>query len=195
MNHARLDSYRDYFGYLQNQSTLGAIYRTYLLYPFLSKQIDSTFLDVGCGVGFFLAHGSRESVGLDVNPYCVDYVRKNGLNSELISSDGSFPLRDNSFKSVVCDQVLEHLEQPDRLLTEIDRVLIPGGTLLIGLPLKKGFVADSDHKHFYTLNGLIEAVRLFCPSVSYSRHFYFPLPFRILGDFFSWQYLYVVFTS
>lgn len=194
MNSPSSHQYRSYFEYLKVQSLFGRIYRRYFLYPHLLKKLGPVFLDVGCGVGLFLSCGSRQSLGLDVNSYCVEWARTQGLNADLIGMDGSFPVHDSSFPAIMCDQVLEHIEDPGFLLSEIDRVLRPNGKVIIGIPLKKGFAADPDHKHPYNLSHLVETVNTYS-SLNYSSHFYFPFPIEFFGNFFSWQYLYVVFIS
>jgi SAM-dependent methyltransferase len=49
------------------------------------------------------------------------------------------------------DNVLEHIpsQRADAVIDEVLRVLKPGGTLLIGVPGRKGYAADPDHKCFY----------------------------------------------
>ena len=49
--------------------------------------------------------------------------------------DGNiFPFEDSMFDSVLCNQVLEHIFNPDQFLSEIYRVLKPNGTLLLTVP-------------------------------------------------------------
>jgi len=50
-----------------------------------------------------------------------------------------FPFGDSSFDVVVCNQVLEHLKNIFMPLREMDRVVRPGGWLLIGVPNLSGF--------------------------------------------------------
>lgn len=44
------------------------------------------------------------------------------------------PFDSESFDSVLIDNVLEHIEDPNSLLAEIKRVIRPNGGLLIGVP-------------------------------------------------------------
>ena len=49
--------------------------------------------------------------------------------------DGNiFPFEDASYDGVICNQVLEHVFNPDQFLREISRVLKPGGNLLLTVP-------------------------------------------------------------
>ena len=187
--------HRAYYEYLNRRSLLGTFYRNRILYPYLLGITGPTFLDVGCGAGLFLAKGSESSLGLDINRFCVDSLRRKGLRACTICHDGRFPVANRSFSSVVCDQVVEHLDDPSNLIAEIERVITPNGLLLIGLPLEMGFSADPDHRHFYDLHSIVNTVQRIAPSLHYSRHFFFPLPFGLFGKFFTWQYMYVIFRN
>ena len=58
------------------------------------------------------------------------------------------PFEDISFEAVLLDNVLEYMQSPP-LISEIQRVLRPNGTLLIGVPGSKGMAHDPDHKVAY----------------------------------------------
>lgn len=147
----------NYSDYLKNRSFLSYLYRTYFLYPSLSKYLDGKTLDVGCGIGDFLNY-SPNSEGVDVNPALVNYCKSHNLNARIMEFD-VLPYLSNSFDSIVLDNVLEHLENPSPLLFEIERVLVKGGVLIIGVPGSKGYKRDSDHKHFYDELQLVELLK------------------------------------
>jgi SAM-dependent methyltransferase len=73
--------------------------------------------------------------GVDLHPdlaiRCHDRASWN-----LVRADVSRPLpyRDATFDVVVCEQVLEHLDDPAAALAEIARCLRPGGLLVVGVP-------------------------------------------------------------
>lgn len=50
----------------------------------------------------------------------------------------TFPFPDESYDAVICTQVLEHSIDPDKLISEIRRVLRRGGTGLLTVPLTWG---------------------------------------------------------
>lgn len=64
------------------------------------------------------------------------------------------PFDDASFDGVALDNVLEHLSDPSKLLSEIRRVLTPGGHVLVGVPGTFGYTCDADHKIFYDESSL-----------------------------------------
>lgn len=142
----------EYFHYLRRRSLSGLLYRKYYLYPRLNCHLSGRVLDVGCGIGDFLAYRSG-TVGVDVNTYAVDWCRQRGLDARLMATD-HLSFDDASFHAVMLDNVLEHLSEPTGLLLEIRRVLAPGGRVLVGVPGKLGYTCDSDHKVFYDESNL-----------------------------------------
>jgi len=138
---------QEYFNYLKSRSKLANFYRKNLLYPALSRQFSGTVLDVGCGIGDFLTFRPN-TVGVDINPYNVEYCLKLGLEAKNIDN-GRYPYSPHFFDGVILDNVLEHLSDPAPTLREINRVLKYGGVFIVGVPGRKGYTMDDDHKHFY----------------------------------------------
>ena len=95
--------------------------------PLLSGRL----LDVGCGSQPYRPLFAVDAyVGLDIDS---ETSRKRGVADYLY--DGKiFPFADSSFDAVLCNQVLEHVFNPDEFLGEIARVLKPGGKLLLTVP-------------------------------------------------------------
>ena len=151
--------YNGYYNYLSKRSRLGLFYRRFYLYPCLSKFLHGRVLDIGCGRGDFLGF-YKQSVGVDVNPRNIDCCRKRGLNAYLVKN-GRYPFKNGSFDGVIIDNVLEHLDDPLPTLTEIHRILIPNGTLIIGVPGRKGYDSAPDHKRFYSEETLVNVLHEF----------------------------------
>lgn len=168
----------------------GLLYRKFLLYPRIRRHLEGRVLDVGCGIGDFLS-GCRGATGVDVNLHAVEWCRRQGLNARIMDFD-ILPFADQYFGSVVLDNVLEHIEQPQPLLKEIRRVLVPGGKFVIGVPGLCGYKADSDHKSFYDWQRLEQIVS----RVGFGEitHFYMPLRSDWLEKKLSQYCLYGVFA-
>lgn len=145
-----------YFQYLRARSRLGAIYRQHWLYPRLAKRLVGRTLDVGCGIGDMLAY-RRGTKGVDINARTVEFCRSIGLDARQMDVD-RLPFDAHSFDSVLLDNVMEHIANPTPLLSETHRVLVPGGRLLVGVPGKRGWTSDVDHKIYYDEPSLLARV-------------------------------------
>jgi ubiquinone/menaquinone biosynthesis C-methylase UbiE len=138
---------KEYFEYLKTRSKLSEWFRMNISYPYVSKYFKGKVLDVGCGIGDFLRF-YKESIGAEVNQYNVDYCNHIGCKAYIIEN-GILPFDNDTFEGVILDNVLEHLESPDFVLNEINRVLVKNGVVVIGVPGIKGYTMDDDHKIFY----------------------------------------------
>jgi SAM-dependent methyltransferase len=107
----------------------------------VSPHITGDLLDVGCGSKPYRDIFNVESYrGLDIDS---PITRERGVADDLY--DGKiFPYSSDAFDSVLCNQVLEHVFNPDEFLQEINRVLKLGGKLLLTVP----FVWD-EHEQPY----------------------------------------------
>jgi ubiquinone/menaquinone biosynthesis C-methylase UbiE len=89
-------------------------------------------LEIGCGCGLFagfLDGSDVEYVGLDLLPEVIEAApKKSGKNRFLVSSAESIPFRDGYFDSVVCIDVLHHVDYKSAI-SEISRVLKVGGKI------------------------------------------------------------------
>ncbi len=108
----------------------------YKLFKYLKlsfKYLSGKVLDFGCGYSPYKSYIK-----------CDEYVRvdkpsiynNNGnLKSDIIFYDGKkLPFNDNTFDSIICTEVLEHIPNLDEIAKELNRVLKPKGTILISVP-------------------------------------------------------------
>jgi SAM-dependent methyltransferase len=123
-------------------------------------------LDLGCGDGWFtqeLARIGAQTVGVEVAQAAVERARAAHpeLDFRLVPIDGPLPFDDGSFDVVWCTEVIEHVADTARWLSEVRRVLVPRGRLLLTTPSHgrlrlavSGIEPFSDplgdHLHLYT---------------------------------------------
>lgn len=102
------------------------------LYRDLQKilpKLGGDILDLGCGTKPYKQwfRHPRQYVGADIAPLpTVDVV---------LTPGAPLPFDDNTFDTVLCTQVLEHVRDHHQMFGEILRILRPGGTLVISVPL------------------------------------------------------------
>ena len=89
-------------------------------------------LDVGCGSSRIIGALPKGSVALDILIRKLRYARRFG-HDRVQGSIFDLPVPDQSFPCVVCSQVIEHVPRVN-VLDELDRVLKPGGFLILGTP-------------------------------------------------------------
>lgn len=132
-------------------------------------------LDLGCGAGEFtalLAAAGARPIGVDVAETALARAgsRHPELEFRLTPIDGPLALEDNAFDLVWASEVIEHIADTGRWLSEVRRVLTPGGRLLLTTPahgrvrvalggVERFSEPLGDHLHLYTrgsLRGLLE---------------------------------------
>lgn len=87
-------------------------------------------LDLGCGAGFlanYLAARGHVVTGIDTTPENLIVARAHGTATYELGDACNLPYADDSFDVVCAMDLIEHVEQPARLVSEVGRVLRPGG--------------------------------------------------------------------
>lgn len=82
-------------------------------------------LDIGCGNKPYAKYFNCEYIGLD--PF-------NETKADIIADAWDIPCEDNSFDGVVLNQSLEHIKKTNETISEIKRILKPGGIGIITAP-------------------------------------------------------------
>jgi SAM-dependent methyltransferase len=93
-------------------------------------------LDLGCRSGALTRHflEGNSVVGLDVDMNALERAAALGIEPVQANVEETLPFDDGSFDAVVAGELLEHLQFPDALVSEIRRVLRPGGVLAGSVP-------------------------------------------------------------
>lgn len=97
----------------------------------VAPQVRGRLLDVGCGTKPYRAlFTTRDYIGLDIDS---PMAKARGV-AELYYDGTTLPVSDGEFDSVLCNQVLEHVFNPDSFVQELHRVLKQNGHLLLTVP-------------------------------------------------------------
>ena len=128
-------------------------------------------LDLGCGDGRLTADvRASHVIAADVSAVALDRARQRlpAAGFVHLEPDAPLPLDDVHFDLVLCAETIEHVRDVQLLLSEIRRVLRPGGTLALTTPahgrltalaaLVRGFERTFDplspHVRFFTRRSL-----------------------------------------
>lgn len=91
-------------------------------------------LDVGCGQSpykFLLNTADTKYFGVDI----VDAEKFDYDNSDITPFDGeNIPFEDGKFDGLICTEVLEHVQNYQKLIDEMHRVIKKGGTGIVTIP-------------------------------------------------------------
>jgi ubiquinone/menaquinone biosynthesis C-methylase UbiE len=146
---------------------------------FLAAEVraDARALDIGCGTGEFAAQMARARARVtaaDVAQAALRRARSRhpDLEFTLVPIEGELPFADNAFDLVWASEVIEHIADTGRWLSEIRRVIAPGGRLLLTTPshgrlrvalagLERFSEPLGDHLHLYTRASLLTLLREF----------------------------------
>ena len=105
---------------------------TYVEYRDIKHYVKGRLLDIGCGdqpCKSIWASAVTDYVGVD---HEATLHNKTGI--DIFASAYAIPVPDASFDSVICNAVLEHLEEPEDALRECYRVLKPSGKAIYSVP-------------------------------------------------------------
>ena len=110
----------------------------------------SRVLDMGCGSGRHLAEAARfDNVTVVGSDLCFEDLKKarermvfhqevgetgGGPWDTMVSDVTNLPFADQSFDLVICSEVLEHVPDHNRAVSELGRVLKDDGTLVVSVP-------------------------------------------------------------
>ncbi len=139
-------------------------------------------LDVGCGdgalSGLIRRNLGRSVTGVDANSLAIDLARdafaRRGLEGQfkcITGYDTGEP--ENSYDAVVCSDVIEHVQEPLKMLSEIRRVLRSGGHLVITTPIRYSHQpVDPMHvQEWFTIDFVELCGKIFGPPVHvYETH-------------------------
>jgi SAM-dependent methyltransferase len=153
--------------------------------------LESRVLEVGCGAhGLIFFFGAKNGVGVDplADHYAKLFPMWQGRARILVARGERLPFDDGSYDIVLCDNVVDHAENPRKIIEEITRVLAPGGLL---------YFTVNVHHYFYHAAASFHAMWRACGipleitpfadhtvhlTIDAARHLFAALPLRIVNE-------------
>jgi protein-L-isoaspartate O-methyltransferase len=118
-------------------------------------------LDLACGEGYgvrMLAGRAASVVGVDIDENVVRHASAKYGAPNIEFHSGSItatPIKeDHSFDTVVCFEAIEHIDDHERLLLEVKRLLKPGGVFIVSTPNKAVYQDVSSEENPYHVKEL-----------------------------------------
>lgn len=153
---------------------------------------NTKLLDIGCGINakllFDLEPYIKQGYGIDKK--CIEINTEKIITKRIFFEDG-LPFDDETFDVVTALAVLEHVENEQKLMKDINRVLKSDGILMLTTPTKPakklleflafklGVVSKEeilDHKHYFSKNE-IESLAI-TENMLVKEHKYFQFGFN-----------------
>lgn len=139
----------------------------YILEYFSEKT--GTLLDIGCGEGLLLERLSQETqlecFGIDISPLAIELAHQHGVMQCQIADILDF---DQKTDHIFAGDVLEHTREPEKVLKKMYKLLNPGGTILIAIPMqKRKHIGDL---HLFTFASALELISGIFGLVRYEVH-------------------------
>ncbi|MBI4036871.1 class I SAM-dependent methyltransferase [Candidatus Daviesbacteria bacterium] len=102
----------------------------------LESNKKANFLDLGCNDGLFTQFclktiKTKNIYGVDIDNDKVKQAKKLGVKVVKCDLNEAISFKDNFFDVVMANQVIEHLYQVDNFISEIYRILKPGGYTIV----------------------------------------------------------------
>jgi len=173
------------------------------LKKFIPQESGITILDFGCGAGQILKEIQKinpraKLIGLDVSEKALGEAKKELPGAEFygINDGEKVPVSDNSVDFIFSSEVIEHIYDTENAVSEVNRILKPGGKLLLTTPYH-GFIKNliillsgkfdshfnptGPHVRFFskrTLSNLLKKFGFKIEKLGYYGRFY-PIPHSI----------------
>ncbi len=128
-------------------------------------------LDIGCGDGVLLylinQKVKAKLTGVDLDQNSLKTARSKLKAKFVKASAYKLPFKTSAFDIIIASEIIEHLDQPQKMLQEIKRVLNPLGTVIITTPIKL-FKTPEDPMHYqeFTPDQLTKLIKKYFKSIT-----------------------------
>lgn len=136
-----------------------------ILLDYFPKRTDLHMADIGCGTGALTKELERygNCTGIDFSEEAVDFCRSRGVRDVRTGTVENTGIQSESLDALMCLDVLEHIPNDIEGITEIHKVLKPGGIAIIFVPCFMFLWGPTDkvshHYRRYRLPELAKKIR------------------------------------
>lgn len=142
---------------------------------------DRVVLDIASGAGYgtnLIAQHAKQVTGVDYSQDAIEYSKKlyKSKNLNFIQADAqALPFEDSSVEVVVSLETIEHLNNPEKFVKEVKRVLKPDGVFIVSTPNDDEYIEGNEfHIHEFRLKDLRKLIgKYFSKSEFYYQGSYF----------------------
>ena len=166
-------------------------------YRRLSKFVESDdlILDVGSLKAPYTRYFSNHTIAIDLpsegsfgfsNEILIELKELKNIDT-VIANVEALPFENNYFDKIICTEVLEHIQNPEIAVSEMERVLKPGGKLFITtpngteVPLEMGI---KEHVYHYSKKELMKLFSNYFGEVHVEKRFHFYNILKIQDKFY-----------
>ena len=151
-----LDQYHNYPSTLEEDMIHRPSVDNRILPIFYEIPIGAKVLDIGCNDGVFMEmlkdRRQCDVTGVEISDSMIEVCKKKGLN--VLKTEGDIlPFKDKSFDVITIMEVIIHVFDVDKFLSEIQRVLKPNGVVMGSSPHKnlESYIWDEQrlHRRYY----------------------------------------------
>jgi ADP-heptose:LPS heptosyltransferase/ubiquinone/menaquinone biosynthesis C-methylase UbiE len=114
----------------------------------MAKAVGKKVLEVGAADGYcceVLTKRGFDVTGLEISKIRYERMKAKGIKC-ILGDVNALPFPDNEFDTVICGEVLEHIDSMGQGMKELERVCKPDGKIIISLPVGQEFKAVKMHK-------------------------------------------------
>jgi SAM-dependent methyltransferase len=118
----------------------------------IKTHLRGQLLEVGCGSGHYSPsyaqiEGVRTVTAIDLDPNLIAQARRDVIDPSIdFCVQDASKLSEESYESIVCANVLEHIEDDLEFLTALSRALVVGGSMVVLVPAHPFLYAECDRE-------------------------------------------------
>ncbi len=124
------------------------------MYKTIKKYVGNRVLEAGCGIGNFteMLLDRRRLVCADLDDFYVEMIHRRfghlenmqTIKADLALADTVTNLREENLDTVICLNVIEHIEDDEAVLANFNKILTPGGHAIVLVPAQPWLYSDTD---------------------------------------------------